>query len=96
MAVPLLIAKKEESDNPCLNDYKIGWLYINEKGGYWATWSNGKSKEAALQCAKEIIKVSGKTDVYITDASLTEQLTKEQILTLEKLNIKIIEEITFY
>ena len=40
MAIPLLISKKDILNTPILNffkeDYRIGYLYIDETKGYWS------------------------------------------------------------
>ncbi len=78
MALPLLIAKKEHQPI-CPDDYKLGWLFQDEKEGYWMIWGSCKDKEAALSAVKEVLEKQGVRDVFISEVPLSKHLTKEQV-----------------
>ncbi|MGI6436393.1 MAG: hypothetical protein ACOX0F_13790 [Syntrophomonadaceae bacterium] len=86
MALPLLIAKQK--NRPILpDDYKLGWLFQDEKEGYWMIWGSCKNKETALSAAKEVLEKQGARDVFISEMPLLKQLTKEQISNFLKVSI---------
>ncbi len=78
MALPLLIAKKEHQPI-CPDDYKLGWLFQDEKEGYWMIWGSCKNKETALSAVKEVLEKQGVRDVFISEVPLSKHLTKEQV-----------------
>ena len=78
MALPLLIARRK-GDKFLPTDYKLGWLYKDDKEGYWQVWGSSKDKETALECAKDVLKKQGERDVFIADEPIPINLTMEQI-----------------
>jgi hypothetical protein len=86
MALPLLIAKKE-GQIICPDDYKLGWLFKDDKEGYWMIWGSSKNKESALQVAKEVIEQKGKRDIFISDIPIPKTLTIEQVNQLNKITV---------
>jgi hypothetical protein len=83
MALPLLIAKKK-NNVVCPNDYKVGWLFQDDKEAYWMIWGSSKNKEVALSCAKDVLNNNGDRDVFISNIPLSEHPTLEQINNLIK------------
>ena len=78
MALPLLIAKKEHQPI-CPDDYKLGWLFQDEKEGYWMIWGSCKNKETTLSAIKEVLEKQGVRGVFISEVPLSKHLTKEQV-----------------
>ena len=37
-------------------DYKLGWLYKDDKEGYWQVWGSSKDRNTALKCAKDVLE----------------------------------------
>lgn len=88
MSLPLLIAKKE-GQKILPNDYKLGWLFKNEKEAYWMIWGSSKDKETAVSCARDVLEKQGDRDVFISDIPLTQHPTIDQIDKLKKITINI-------
>ena len=86
MPLPLLISK-QEGQRFLPNDYKLGWLFEDDKEAYWVIWGSSKNKECALSAAKDVVKKQGKRDIFISDTPLSKHLTKEQIEGLKKINV---------
>ena len=83
MPLPILISK-QKNQRICPDEYKIGWLMKDEEKGYWMIWGSCRSKEIALKCAKDEIRIKGKRDVFISDEPLEKFLSLEQIKKLKK------------
>lgn len=83
MVLQILISK-QKNQRICPDDYKIGWLAIDETKGYWMIWGSCSSKENALKCARDTIKQKGERDIFISDQPLEKFLTLEQINNLKK------------
>ncbi|MEC1744139.1 hypothetical protein [Schinkia azotoformans] len=86
MPLPLLIAK-QENQKICPDDYKLGWLFKNDKETYWMIWGSSKNKESALKVAKEVIEKQGERDVFISDIHLSKHPTLEQVSALKQVQI---------
>lgn len=86
MALPLLIAKRK-GDKILVTDYKVGWLFKDDKEGYWSVWGSSKNKKLALQVAKEVIEKQGERDIFISDEPIPINLTIEQINMLKKIEV---------
>ena len=84
MALPLLISRRK-GDIILPTDYKLGWLYKDDKEGYWQVWGSSKDKETALKCAKDVIEKQGKRDILISDEPIPINLTIEQINKFSKI-----------
>jgi len=82
MVLPLLIARRK-GDKFLPTDYKLGWLYKDDKEGYWQVWGSSKDKETALKCAKDVIEKQGERDIFISDEPIPINLTIEQINELK-------------
>jgi len=80
----LLIAKKKEQ-TLLPDDYKLGWLYEDDKRAYWMIWGSSKNKELALSVARETLKKQGAIDVFISETPLTKYPSKTQIDNLQKI-----------
>ena len=85
MALPLLIAKKKDNV-VCPDDYKVGWLFQDDKEVYWMIWGSSKNKEVALSCAKDVLDNNGDREVFISNVPLSEHPTPEQINNLIKVS----------
>jgi hypothetical protein len=83
MALPLLISRRK-GDIILPTDYKLGWLYKDDKEGYWQVWGSSKDKETALKCAKDVIEKQGERDILISDEPIPINLTTEQINKFRK------------
>jgi len=86
MTLPLLIAK-EGNQTMLPDDYKLGWLFEDDKKAYWMIWASSKSKELALSVAKEVIEKQGKRNIFLSDVPLSKYPTKEQIADLKQIQI---------
>ena len=86
MALPLLIARRK-GDKFFPTDYKLGWLYKDDKEGYWQVWGSCKDRNIALKCAKDVIEKKGERDIFISDEPIPINLTIEQINELKKIKI---------
>ena len=84
MALPLLISRRK-GDIILPTDYKLGWLYKDDKEGYWQVWGSSKDKETALKCAKNVIEKQGERDILISDEPIPINLTTEQINKFRKI-----------
>lgn len=84
MALPLLISRRK-GDTILPTDYKLGWLYKDDKEGYWQVWGSSKDKETALKCAKNVIEKQGERDILISDEPIPINLTTEQINKFRKI-----------
>ncbi len=84
MALPLLISRRK-GDIILPTDYKLGWLYKDDKEGYWQVWGSSKDKETALKCAKDVIEKQGERDILISDEPIPINLTTEQINKFRKI-----------
>lgn len=84
--LPLLIAKRE-NQNILPDDYKLGWLFQDDKDSYWMIWGSSKDRNTALCCAKDTLQRQGNRDVFIFDLPLSLHPTKEQISKFEKVLI---------
>lgn len=86
MALPLLISRRK-GDIILPTDYKLGWLYKDDKEGYWQVWGSSKNKNKALECAKDVIEKQGEREVFISDEPIPIHLTIEQINSLKKIKV---------
>ncbi len=84
MKISILISKKE-GIKVCPDDYKIGWLYQDDKEAYWSVWGSCKDFKAALKCARDTINKKGEKEVYLSSILLDKHLTLEQMLNLENI-----------
>lgn len=84
MALPLLISRRK-GDKILPTDYKLGWLFKDDKEGYWSVWGSSKDKETALKCAKDVIEKQGERDILISDEPIPINLTTEQINKFSKI-----------
>ena len=93
MAIPLLISKKDIPNTPIFKffkeDYRIGYLYIDETKGYWSIWGSCENLDKAIKCVKDFIREKGYRDVYLSNDYLKDiNLTLDQIKSFKKLNIE--------
>lgn len=86
MALPLLIARRK-GDKFLPTDYKLGWLYKDDKEGYWQVWGSSKDKETALKCARDVLEKQGERVILIADDPIPVNLTIKQINELRKIKV---------
>ena len=86
MALALLVARRK-GDKILPTDYKLGWLFKDDKEGYWSVWGSSKDRNTALKCAKDVIEKQGERDIFISDKPIPINLTIEQINKLKKIKI---------
>ncbi|CAI3571432.1 hypothetical protein [Clostridium neonatale] len=85
LKVSILISRRE-NEVICPEDYKIGWLYQDDKQqSYWSVWGSAKNLKCALDCARITIKEKGAKEVYLSSVPLDKNLTLEQNLNLENI-----------
>ena len=87
LKVSILISKRVRVNQViCPEDYKIGWLYQDDKlQSYWSIWGSAKDLKSALNCARKAIQEKGNKEVYLSSVALDNNLTLEQALNLENI-----------
>ena len=85
LKVSILISKRK-NQVICPEDYKIGWLYQDDKQqSYWSIWGSAKDLKNALNYARKTIQEKGNKEVYLSSVALDKNLTLEQTLNLENI-----------
>lgn len=66
MSLPLLIAK-DKNAKILKDDYKLGWITMDDKSVYWMVWGSSKDYDSALSAAKDVLNKKGNRPVYFSD-----------------------------